>query len=120
MALPDTTLDTLDPTTDQGVSETTTSTTTGEPAMIINAFHPDYMKTYHPDFMKDFRTTEANQDERRINEPQKVIRPPRASVKIPKTSINSKSQQRMTMEQVKEEILKRTNFYTYSKAGAPK
>jgi tRNA A-37 threonylcarbamoyl transferase component Bud32 len=87
---------------------------------LINAFHPDFMKTYYPDFTKEFRTTEANQAERKINEPRKVIKPPRASVKIPKTSINSKSQQRMTMEQVKEEILKRTNFYTYSKAGAPK
>jgi len=72
MALPATPTDTLDSTTDQGVSETTTSTTTGEPTMnlttfdhakgcsvlnpeafptIINAFHPDYIKTYHPDFL---------------------------------------------------------------------
>ena len=28
---------------------------------MINAFHPEYMKTHEPDFMKSFRTTEANQ-----------------------------------------------------------
>jgi hypothetical protein len=88
---------------------------------IINAFHPDYMKTYHPDFMKDFRTVAANQEERKVKEPRKVIRKPRASVKIPKqTHINLKSEQRMTMEEVKAEILRKTNFYTYSRAGAPK
>ena len=27
---------------------------------IINAFHPDYMKTHEPDFMKPFRTADAN------------------------------------------------------------
>jgi hypothetical protein len=79
MALPNTTADTLDSTTGQGVPSEATSTTTGEPAMtIMNAFHPDYMKTFHPDFMKDFRTIAANQEERKINEPHKVIRKPRA------------------------------------------
>ena len=88
---------------------------------MINAFHPDYMKTYHPDFMREFRTIAANQEERKIKEPRKVIRPPRASVKIPKqTHINHKSQQRMTMEQVKAEMLKVTTFHVYSKAGAGK
>jgi hypothetical protein len=28
---------------------------------LINAFHPDYLKTHEPDFMKSFRTSEANQ-----------------------------------------------------------
>ena len=85
---------------------------------MINAFHPDFMKTYYPDFMKDFRTTEANQDERRIKEPRKVIRPPRASVKIPKKGhINSKENQRMTLAEVKAEMLKITTFHVYSKAG---
>ena len=85
---------------------------------MINAFHPDFMKTYYPNFMKDFRTTEANQDERRIKEPRKVIRPPRASVKIPKqTHINAKANQRMTMAEVKAEMLKITTFHVYSKAG---
>lgn len=84
----------------------------------INAFHPDYMKTYHPDFMKDFRTVTANQEERRVKEPRKVIRKPRASVKIPKQPhIKSKSEQSMTMAEVKAELLKITTFHVYSKAG---
>lgn len=120
MALSAPPTDTLDSTTDQGIPATTATAITGESTM-INAFHPEYMKTYHPDFMKDFRTVQANQEERRVKEPRKVIRKPRASVKVPKqTHINNKSEQRMSMEEVKAEILKRTNFYTYSRAGAPK
>jgi len=122
MALPTPPTDTLDSTAGTGAPSEATSTTTGEPSVnIINAFHPDYMKTYHPDFMKDFRTVTANQEERKVKEPRKVIRKPRASVKIPKQPhIKSKSEQSMTMAEVKAEILKRTNFYTYSRAGAPK
>lgn len=88
----------------------------------INAFHPDFMKTYHPDFTKEFRTIEANQIERAANAKRKKSRRPKVSVKTPKKTphINAKSEQRMTMEQVKAEILKKTNFYTYSRAGAPK
>ena len=89
--------------------------------MIINAFHPDYMKTYHPDFMTDFRTVEANQAERKVNEPRKVIRPPRASVKVPKqTHIRSRTNQNMTMAEVKAEMLKITMFHVYSKAVVSK
>lgn len=84
---------------------------------MINAFHPDYMKTYHPDFMKDFRTVHANQEERKIKEPRKVIRPPRASVKIPKTGVRSSTPRNMTMAEVKAEMLKVTTFHVYSKAG---
>jgi hypothetical protein len=84
----------------------------------INAFHPDYMKTYHPDFTREFRTIEANQIERAAKAPRRKTKKARVSVKIPKQEhIRSKSQQRMTMEEVKAEILKRTNFYTYSRAG---
>jgi hypothetical protein len=121
MAISTTPTDTLDSTAGTGVPSEATTTTTGESPVIINAFHPDYMKTYYPDFMKDFRTVTANQEERKVKEPRKIIRKPRASVKIPKQEhIRSKSNQSMTMAEVKAEILKRTNFYTYSKAGAPK
>ena len=27
---------------------------------VINAFHPDYVKTYHPDLMDDFRMLNKN------------------------------------------------------------
>lgn len=85
---------------------------------MINAFHPDFMKTYYPNFMADFRTVEANQAERKIKEPRKVIRQPRASVKVAKQShINSKTNRNMTMAEVKAEMLKVTTFHIYSKAG---
>jgi myo-inositol catabolism protein IolC len=86
---------------------------------VVNAFHPDFMKTYHPDFTKEFRTIEANKIEREAKAPRKKSRRLKVSVKTPKKMphINQKSEQRMTMEEVKAEILKRTNFYTYSRAG---
>jgi len=87
---------------------------------IMNAFHPDYMKTFHPDFMKDFRTIAANQEERRVNEPRKVIRKPRAVERAVKKGIRTKAQQAMTMAEVTAELLKTTTFHIYSKAGAKK
>ena len=65
----------------------------------MNAFHPDYMKTFHPDFMKEFRTIAANQEERRVKEPRKVIRVPRAVERAAK-------------------LVKVTTLHVYSKAGA--
>jgi len=119
MAIPNTTTNTVDAQANQGVPETATTTTTGEPPM-INAFHPDYMKTYHPNFMKDFRTIAANQEERKINEPRKVIRKPRAVERATKRVVQTKAQQAMTMAEVTAELLKTTTFHIYSKAGARK
>ena len=82
---------------------------------VINAFHPDYMKTYHPNFMTEFRTIEANQVERAAQAPIKRVRAPAA--KKESTHVRSKSQQRMTMEEVKAELLKTSTFHVYSKAG---
>ena len=31
---------------------------------VINAFHPDFMKTHYPNFTKEFWSVEANQIER--------------------------------------------------------
>ena len=87
---------------------------------IINAFHPDYMKTFHPDFMTEFRTVEANQEERKIKEPRKVIRKPRALERAAKRVRQTKAQQAMTMAEVTAELLKTTTFHIYSKAGARK
>lgn len=87
---------------------------------MINAFHPDYMKTYHPNFMADFRTVEANQEERRVKEPRKVIRKPRALERAAKKATQTKAQRAMTMAEVTAELLKTTNFHIYSKAGAKK
>jgi hypothetical protein len=81
----------------------------------INAFHPDYMKTYHPNFMTEFRTIEANQIERAAQAPRKRVRLP--AVKKESTHVRSKANQRMTMAEVKAEMLKVTTFHVYSKAG---
>jgi hypothetical protein len=115
MAIPDTTTDTLVTRADQGVCQATTTTTTREPP-VINAFHPDFMKTFYPDFMKDFRTIEANQEERRVKEPRKVIRKPRALERAIKQSTRIRARKSMTMAEVKAELLKTTYFYIYSKA----
>jgi len=120
MALSNTTTNTVDAQASQGVPETTTTTTTRESTMIINAFHPDYMKTYHPNFMTDFRTVEANQEERKIKEPRKVIRKPRALERATKRVVQTKAQRAVTMAEVTAELLKTTTFHIYSKAGAKK
>jgi hypothetical protein len=115
MALPNTTTDTVDAQANQRVRQAAAAKTTREPAMpIMNAFHPDYMKTFHPDFMKDFRTIAANQEERRIKEPRKVIRAPRAVERAAKP----KSRHAMTMAEVTAELLETTKFHVYSKAGS--
>jgi hypothetical protein len=84
----------------------------------MNAFHPDYMKTFYPDFMREFRTIQANQTERaELKKKRSHTKKPKVSVKIPKQSINSRVNQRMTMAEVTEELLKVTTFRVYSKAG---
>jgi hypothetical protein len=124
MALPPTPTDTLDSTTDQGVSETTTSTTTGEPTMnlttfdhdkgcsvlnpeafptIINAFHPDYVKTYMPEFLTDLRlasTQKSNGEKVAKLTPMKMHPIKAAHLHRPK--------------------LAPTDFFVYQKAGMPK
>ena len=85
----------------------------------MNAFHPDFMKTFYPDFTKEFRTLAANQAERdALREGRLRTKRPRASVKVPKLIINTKAQQRMTMAEIKAELLKPREYRTYSKAGA--
>jgi hypothetical protein len=96
---------------------------------VINAFHPDYIKTYEPNFTREFRTVEANRDER-IATHGKVKtkkKKPKMNYKTPKRVINTRAQQNMTMSEVRREldekkrkILELKNFYTYAKAGMPK
>jgi len=88
---------------------------------IINAFHPDYMKTYHPDFTKEFRTVEANQKER-LENPVKVKRKfvpkkKKVSYKIPKQVVKPKGE---ALEALKKKILEAKPYHTFSKAGMPK
>jgi len=136
MALPSQPTDTLDSTTDQGVSETTTSTTTGEPTMnlttfdhdkgcsvlnpeafptIINAFHPDYVKTYMPEFLSTIRLEET-QKANGVRSGGKA--------KASRESVNKGaftiSQFPKTKAKVKKVDLKPKDYFTFQKAGMPK
>ena len=89
---------------------------------VINAFHPDYMKTYYPNFTKEFRTIAANQADRLAN-PVKVKRKTvhtkkkKVSYKIPKQAVKPRSER---LEEIKKNILGAKSFHTFSKAGMPK
>ena len=88
---------------------------------VINAFHPDYMKTYHPDFTREFRTVEANQKERLAN-PVKVKRKrvkAKKNYKVPKKPITM-ADVHNELAEMKKRILAPRKLYTYSKAGMPK
>lgn len=65
---------------------------------VINAFHPDFMKTHYPNFTKLFWSVEANQIER--NSQPKVKRS------------RAKAADRKSLE--------RKMFLVFSKVGAPK
>lgn len=93
---------------------------------IINAFHPDFMKTYYPDFTKEFRTIEANQIERdEIKKRKPVARNAPKRRRPNPTHILTKEEQSKTISEVRAEldakkkaILAEKEFFTYSKAGA--
>jgi hypothetical protein len=88
---------------------------------ILNAFHPDFMKTYYPDFTKDFRTVEANQKARLANPVKKAkrIRKPKVNYKVPKKPITM-GEVHNELAELKKKILAPREFYTYAKAGMPK
>lgn len=92
---------------------------------ILNAFHPDYMKTYHPDFTREFRTVEANQKERLAN-PVKVKRKKvyakkkKVSYKVPKKVVTITKPKGEALEALKKKILENKPFHTFAKAGMPK
>jgi hypothetical protein len=83
---------------------------------LINAFHPDYVKTHMPQFMTDVRTSARQEeagksvsnylDKRRETEPSHG-------------TLFGISDKEASMSP-KEMMLKRTEFHTYSKAGVPK
>ena len=88
---------------------------------VINAFHPDYIKTYYPDFTREFRTVEANQKERLAIhgkvKPKKKKPKPKMNYKIPKQVIKPKNEK---LEQPKRNILDMKTFHTFAKAGLPR
>ena len=88
---------------------------------ILNAFHPDFMKTYYPNFTKEFRNIAANQADRLAN-PVKVKRRTvrvKKNYKIPKKPITM-AEVHNELAELKKKILAPREFYTYAKAGAPK
>jgi hypothetical protein len=95
---------------------------------VINAFHPDYMKTHEPNFMKDLRTNQANREQ--SAKQSKVIDRERAAGKSPGTIHHMGSGKTGTILPAhmhrkapkKLEIIKLTvrEFHTYAKAGMPK
>jgi hypothetical protein len=105
---------------------------------VINAFHPDYMKTYEPNFMKYFRTHEANRqaaatlsgyvEKVRQTKPShgtlygisKKVLPDHIK---PKEMMSHKKGRALTMLEVHNDLadkLKRKEFHVYAKAGTPK
>jgi hypothetical protein len=87
---------------------------------VINAFHPDFMKTYYPDFTKDFRTVDANREHRLAN-PAKVKRKRvrvKKNYKVPKQVIVKPRSEKL--EEIKKNILGVKHYHTFSKAGVPR
>jgi hypothetical protein len=95
---------------------------------IINAFHPDYIKTYHPELLTAIKlesTQHANgviaggkSKATRENKHGKTVN----TINVfPKTqSVQrtlEKAKSRTDMEELKRRILAPTEFFTFSKAG---
>jgi hypothetical protein len=86
---------------------------------VINAFHPDYVKTYMPEIMKDFRTHAANREVREEKK-LKVNRKPLKTVTRSLTVKISKEQARLDLQKRKELMLNNRDFKYFSGAGMPK
>ena len=95
---------------------------------VINAFHPDYMKTYHPDFMKDLRTQQANKEQ--AARQTSVVERERKAGKSPGTIAHMGSGitgtklpahvHRPAPKKMELINLAVREFHTYAKAGMPK
>jgi hypothetical protein len=93
---------------------------------IINAFHPDYMKTHEPDFMRDLRTNQANREQ--SAKQSKVIDRERAAGKSPGTILHMGSG--ITGTRIPAHVHRKPprdlislavrEFHTFAKAGMPK
>lgn len=86
---------------------------------VINAFHPDYIKTHEPDLMKEFRTHLANREEREEKK-LKVNRKPLKTVTKSLSVKISKEQARLNLEKRKQMTLAPKDFHIFNKAGMPK
>lgn len=86
--------------------------------MTLNAFHPDYIKTHEPDLMKDFRTHQANREERE----EKKLKVNKVPLKTVTRSLSvkiSKDQAKLDLERRKQMTIAPKDFHIYQKAGMP-
>ena len=88
---------------------------------VINAFHPDFMKTHMPDFMKPFRTADANKRmsmtmSNRVEELRKTD-PTVGYLHVSKVPREIKAPKMMRPKKVD---LMPKDFHIYQKAGMPK
>jgi hypothetical protein len=92
---------------------------------IMNAFHPDYIKTYHPNFLTDIRLesrmTRAGQAlSAHVDEVRKT-KPSHGTVfGISDKEISATAPAHMHRSKPKKLNLERTEFHTYSRAGTAK
>jgi len=95
---------------------------------IINAFHPDYIKTYHPEFLTGLRISSAQYAQGVINGGKSKAK--RESVhgknvdsieRFPKTQsvirTLDKAKSKAALDEKKRKILAVTEFHMFSKAG---
>jgi len=87
--------------------------------MTLNAFHPDYIKTHEPDLLKEFRTHQANREER-VEKKLKVNKVPLKTVTKSLSVKISKEQARLDLERKKQMTIARKDFHIFNKAGMPK
>lgn len=79
---------------------------------VINAFHPDYIKTYHPELMSTIRTESTQVENGKVNGAKSKAT--RESVNKSAFTISAFPKTRA----VKRVSLEVTQYFTYSKAGA--
>lgn len=81
--------------------------------MNINAFHPDYVKTYMPEFLSTIRTESAQKlNGEKFGSKSRATRESVAEQKYSSITMFPKTKKRVSLEV--------TDFYVYSRAGAPK
>jgi len=83
---------------------------------IINAFHPDYVKTYHPELLTSIKTESAQVENGRINGAKSKGHRQSANHTEKKT-LSSFPTTKPKKAKVKRVSLERTPIFTYSKAG---
>lgn len=81
---------------------------------MINAFHPEYMKTHEPNFMKDLRTHEANRQAAATL--SNYVTKKRKKTPSHGTVFGIKRD--LSMIEIHNELLDRKPFRVYSRAGA--